>query len=269
MRKRHSTPLEVRTSLSRAQLKHMHAGGLYSIQPGVESLSTHVLRLMRKHTTGMRNLELIKWCTYYGINNLYNILVRFPGERAEDYRLHCDIIPKIHHWQPPYAVAKARADRGSPMFTEPETQSITHSRLRRQHFYSQGSLSTSGAFLYFSRDGRHRGREGYDELFRAPRWERRVRERPPQPRVSQSGRRFASKTVARARVRHIFSDERAALDEFGGEARSRKELTRASTRRWDCEALAEFDERELMVHIDNHTKLAMPGMPASDQLDQF
>ena len=71
---------EVRPSLSRAQLKQMRHGGLFSIQPGVESLSTHLLKLMRKHTTGMRNLELIKWCTYYGINNLYNILARFPGE---------------------------------------------------------------------------------------------------------------------------------------------------------------------------------------------
>ena len=42
---------------------------------------------MRKHSTGMRNLELMKWCTYYGINNLYNILVGFAGETAEDYRL--------------------------------------------------------------------------------------------------------------------------------------------------------------------------------------
>src|SRR6185369_9184103 len=65
---------EVRPSLSRVQLKQMRKGGLFSIQPGVESLSTHILKLMRKHTTGVRNLELIKWSTYYGINNLYNIL---------------------------------------------------------------------------------------------------------------------------------------------------------------------------------------------------
>src|SRR5215207_9689921 len=116
---------EVRPSLTRAQLKLMRAGGLFSIQPGVESFSTHVLKLMRKHTTGMRNLELVKWCTYYGINNLYNVLVRFPGERAEDYKTQTELMPKIHHWQAPWAAAPVRADRGSPMFSEPETQSIT------------------------------------------------------------------------------------------------------------------------------------------------
>ena len=94
---------EVRPSLSRAQLRQMRQGGLFSIQPGVESFSTHILKLMRKHTTGMRNLELVKWCTYYGINNLYNVLLRFPGETLEDYRVQCDVISKIHHWQAPWA----------------------------------------------------------------------------------------------------------------------------------------------------------------------
>ena len=116
----------MRPSLSRAQLKQMRHGGLFSIQPGVESFSTHILKLMRKHTTGMRNLELIKWSTYYGINNLYNILLRFPGETAGRLS-NCSarVISKIHHWQAPWAIAKARADRGSPMYIEPETQSIT------------------------------------------------------------------------------------------------------------------------------------------------
>ena len=111
--------------MSRAQLRQMRQGGLFSIQPGVESLSTHILKLMRKHTTGMRNLELVKWSTYYGINNLYNVLLRFPGETLEDYRVQCDVISKIHHCQAPWAIAKARADRGSPMYTEPESQSVT------------------------------------------------------------------------------------------------------------------------------------------------
>ena len=58
------------------------SGGLVSVQPGIESFSTHVLKLMKKHSTGMRNLELMKWCTYYDINNLYNILVGFAGETS-------------------------------------------------------------------------------------------------------------------------------------------------------------------------------------------
>ena len=37
-----------------------------SIQPGVESLSDHVLTLMHRGTT-LRNIELLKWCWEYEI----------------------------------------------------------------------------------------------------------------------------------------------------------------------------------------------------------
>ncbi len=74
---------EIRPNFSRTQLGRMHKGGLYSVQPGVESLSTNILKIMRKMSTGMRNVELIKWCTYFGINNLYNILVQFPAKPSK------------------------------------------------------------------------------------------------------------------------------------------------------------------------------------------
>ncbi len=64
---------EIRPSMSHEQLRLMRLGGLISVQPGVESFSTHVLTLMKKLTTGMKNVELLKWTTYYGITNLYNV----------------------------------------------------------------------------------------------------------------------------------------------------------------------------------------------------
>src|SRR5258708_37533833 len=70
------------------------------------------------------NRELIKWCRCSGINNLYSVLRRFPSETLEDYQTQCEVIAKVHHWQAPWAIAKARADRGSPMYTAPESQSI-------------------------------------------------------------------------------------------------------------------------------------------------
>src|SRR5215470_4756902 len=160
---------EVRPNISRKQLREMRRGGLFSIQPGVESLSTNILRIMRKHTTGMRNLELIKWCTYYDIHNLYNILVRFPGETTEDYRLQCDVIAKIWHLQPPYAIVKARADRGSPMFFEPESHSV--SRLRPAECYDYifpgGRFDLTRVSYYFDHNMSNTVEDGdYDEIFR-------------------------------------------------------------------------------------------------------
>ncbi|HLM54587.1 MAG TPA: RiPP maturation radical SAM C-methyltransferase [Pyrinomonadaceae bacterium] len=257
---------EVRPSLSREQLKRMRRGGLFSIQPGVESLSTHVLKLMRKHTTGMRNLELIKWATYYGINNLYNILVRFPGERVEDYKLHCDIIPKIHHWQPPWAVARARADRGSPMFTEPETQSITSLRPAPCYdfLFPKDRFDLQRVSYYFEHDMQDAlPDEEHEELFRhVAFWQQRWQEKPrPYLRYRKS---LSTIRVEDARWRRVsvqtFSDEPAALYEFCADARSRKEIdARFDGAAWTEEALGDFLERDLMVHLDGrYLSLALP-----------
>jgi ribosomal peptide maturation radical SAM protein 1 len=257
---------EVRPSLTRDQLRRMRRGGLFSIQPGVESLSTHVLRLMRKHTTGMRNLELIKWCTYYGINNLYNILVRFPGERAEDYRLHCDIIPKIHHWQPPWAVARARADRGSPMFTEPETQSITSLRPAPCYdfLFPKDRFDLRRVSYYFEHDMRDAlPDEGHEDLFRSVAvWQQLWRETPrPYLRYRKSLSTIRIEDARRRPVRvQTFSDEPAALYEFCADARTPKEIgARFDGAAWTDDALGDFLERDLMVHLDGrYLSLALP-----------
>lgn len=119
---------EIRPSMSHQQLKLMRLGGLVSVQPGVESFSTHVLTLMKKFTTGMKNVELLKWTTYYGITNLYNILYGFAGETAEDYRAQAAVMRKILHVQPPWSMSIARPDRGSPMFEHADQHGITNLR---------------------------------------------------------------------------------------------------------------------------------------------
>jgi len=257
---------EVRPSLSRAQLKLMRKGGLFSIQPGVESLSTHILKLMRKHTTGMRNLELIKWSTYYGINNLYNILLRFPGETAEDYRTQCDVIAKIHHLQAPWAIAKARADRGSPMYTEPESQSI--SRLVPSpcydYLFPKDRFNLNRVSYYFEHEMDNTLDDSqYDEIFQAVDvWQYRWRQRPkPYLRyrkawatiIIEDGRNCSPHVTS-------YSKNYAQLYEFCADARSAKEIAAEfADAQWVEAALAEFLERDFMVHLDNrYLSIALP-----------
>jgi len=260
---------EVRPSLSRAQLKHMRKGGLFSIQPGVESFSTHILKLMRKHTTGVRNLELIKWSTYYGINNLYNILLRFPGETAEDYRAQCDVISKIHHFQAPWAIAKARADRGSPMYTQPESQSI--SRLVPSpcydYLFPKDRFNLNRVSYYFEHEmGNTVDDQQYDEIFQAVaiwqhRWGKQprpyLRYRKAWATISiQDGRNCSPRAVT-------YTDEYATLYEFCADARSRKEISaKFDDASWVEGALTEFVDRDLMIHLDNrYLSLALPENP--------
>jgi ribosomal peptide maturation radical SAM protein 1 len=260
---------EVRPSLSRAQLKQMRRGGLFSIQPGVESLSTHLLRLMKKYTTGMRNLELIKWCTYYGINNLYNLLVRFPGETLEDYKIQCEVIPKIHHWQAPWAVAKARADRGSPMYTDPASQSIN--RLAPSPCYDflfpKDRFDLRRVSYYFEHEmGDTLEDAQYDEIFEAVGLWQQLWQQPDRPYLRyrkawaaifiEDGRSRPAQTIS-------YSNNAAALYEYCADARSAKEIAaQFDDAPWVEEALSEFLDRDLMVHLDNrYLSLALPENP--------
>ncbi|HVF55877.1 MAG TPA: RiPP maturation radical SAM C-methyltransferase [Pyrinomonadaceae bacterium] len=260
---------EVRPSLSRAQLKLMRQGGLFSIQPGVESLSTHVLKLMKKHTTGVRNLELIKWATYYGINNLYNILLRFPGETLEDYQVQCEVIPKIHHFQAPWAIVKARADRGSPMYTDPASQSIE--RLVPSPCYDflfpKDKFNLQRVSYYFEHEMANTlPDEQYDDIFRAVAiWQHRWRQRPrPFLRYKKSWTTIQIDDGRHQPLRtHTYSDEPAALYEYCADARSPKEINaHFDSAAWVEAALAEFVEKDLMVYLDNrYLSLALPENP--------
>jgi ribosomal peptide maturation radical SAM protein 1 len=115
---------EIRPTVGRDALRAMRRGGLISVQPGVESLSTHVLTLMKKFTTGMKNVELLKWTAYFGISNAYNLLYGFPGETADDYARQATVLRQLFHYQPPTAMVKARPDRGSPMYEKPTEQQM-------------------------------------------------------------------------------------------------------------------------------------------------
>ena len=260
---------EVRPSISRTQLKEMRKGGLFSIQPGVESLSTHLLKVMKKHTTGMRNLELIKWCTHYDILNFYNILVRFPGETADDYRLQCEVISKIFHLQPPYAIVKARADRGSPMFFEPEAQSITSLRPAScyDYIFPKGRFNLERVSYYFDHQMENTvSDEQYSEIFGLVADWQASWEQPHKPYLRYR-KSLATIVVEDGRNgRHVscaYSDGAASLYEYCADARSPGDITtRFKDEDWVDGALREFVEKDLVIFLDGrYLSLALPENP--------
>ena len=111
---------EVKANLSRAQVAALRAAGVARIQPGIESLSNHVLKLMRKGTCGLRNVQLLKWCREHGIGVEWNILYGCPGETREDYQEMLAMLLAIEFLDPPVACGPIRMDRFSPYFEKPQ-----------------------------------------------------------------------------------------------------------------------------------------------------
>ncbi len=109
---------EVKANLKRHHVAALARAHITRIQPGVESLSTHVLGLMRKGTTALRNVQLLKWCREYSIAVDWNLLYGFPGEADEDYEEIIALLPKIRHLQLASACGPIRLDRFSPYFEQ-------------------------------------------------------------------------------------------------------------------------------------------------------
>jgi ribosomal peptide maturation radical SAM protein 1 len=259
---------EIRPNFSRMQLARMRKGGLNSVQPGVESLSTNVLKSMRKMTTGMRNVELIKWCTYYDISCMYNILMRFPGETVDDYRMQAALVPKIVHLQPPWGIVKARADRGSPMYSEPEAQSIKALRPAVCYEYIfPKCFNLARVSYYFDHEMDNVvDEEQYDDLLEAvAKWQELWTGRAhPYLRYRKA---FTSITIEDGRRRkerkYSYADGPALLYEYCADARTPRDLAAAiGTKPWVRETLDEFIGRDLMLFLDGrYLSLALPVNP--------
>jgi ribosomal peptide maturation radical SAM protein 1 len=126
---------EVKANLRLDQLQAMRAGGMTSIQPGIESLSSSVLQHMQKGVSAAQNIQLLRWCAEVGINVAWNLLGGFPGEVVEEYRKQAAIIPLLVHLQPPASCGKFRLDRFSPHFTRPTSLGIHRIRPMPAYFY--------------------------------------------------------------------------------------------------------------------------------------
>jgi ribosomal peptide maturation radical SAM protein 1 len=108
---------EVKANLRREQIRQLKAGGIRRIQPGIESLNTHILKLMRKGVTGIKNVRLMKWAAYYKIGVAWNLLLGFPGETEEDYEQQLDLIKQLSHLPPPLGASRISLQRFSPNYT--------------------------------------------------------------------------------------------------------------------------------------------------------
>ncbi len=122
------TFFEVKANLTRGQVKALAAAQVQIIQPGIESLSSQVLTLMRKGCTLLQNIQLLKWCAEFGLHPIWNWLYGFPGECEEDYQQMSEVVPIVTHLQPPKKFFAIELDRFSPYFTAPDKLGVKNIR---------------------------------------------------------------------------------------------------------------------------------------------
>ncbi len=115
---------EVKSNMTRAEVETMARGGVAMIQPGIESLATGPLRLMRKGVSAHQNVALLRDCAATGIRVAWGIIYGFPGEAAADYAAMAALMPLLEHLDPPNAMHRIVIDRFSPLYRGHETNGI-------------------------------------------------------------------------------------------------------------------------------------------------
>ncbi|HVM02225.1 MAG TPA: RiPP maturation radical SAM C-methyltransferase, partial [Acidimicrobiales bacterium] len=145
---------EVKANLTHAQVRQLALAGVEEVQPGIESMSDHVLALMRKGTTALRNLQLLKWCREFGIRADWNVLYGFPGETAGDYRDMVALLEPATFLDPPTAYGPIRLDRFSPYHDDPAAFGMVAVRPMRpyRHLYPFPPASLDRIAYYFEFD---------------------------------------------------------------------------------------------------------------------
>jgi ribosomal peptide maturation radical SAM protein 1 len=110
---------EVKANLTRDQVATLRDAGVYSVQPGIESLVDDVLVRMDKGVKAVRNVRTLRDCESVGLTVGWNWLYGFPGELMVDYRAVLDQLPALVHLQPPDGVTRIQLQRFSPYFENP------------------------------------------------------------------------------------------------------------------------------------------------------
>ena len=116
---------ETKSNLKPWHWQALGQAGIRKIQAGIEALDTRLLKLMRKGVTGLQNVAALKLAAEAGVYVEWLFLCGFPNEDPDSYAATAALIPRLRHLQPPAAFIRARADRFSPFFNQPESFGVT------------------------------------------------------------------------------------------------------------------------------------------------
>jgi ribosomal peptide maturation radical SAM protein 1 len=119
---------EQKANLSLPNVLALKRAGIVAIQPGIEALSSRLLRRMKKGVQARQNLMLLRYARAAGLQLYWNLLWGFPGDELEAYKDTLAIVPLLHHLQPPSGFGHLSIDRFSPYFFQPVEFGVSNVR---------------------------------------------------------------------------------------------------------------------------------------------
>ncbi len=116
---------EQKSNLSLQRVVALRAAGVTEIQPGIEALSSSLLKRMCKGVSAAQNIALLRYARSAELRQVWwNLLYDFPGDQRHEYEETLAILPLLRHLSPPTVVGRLSIDRFSPYFDHPERYAI-------------------------------------------------------------------------------------------------------------------------------------------------
>ncbi len=109
---------ETKSNLTKEQIHLLCRAGVTTIHPGIESLSTPILKLMSKGVSALQNIRLLKWSSEIGIKVPWNLIYGFPGEDKAHYDEMLETMRSLTHLPSPN-LNRLHLDRFSPYHNDP------------------------------------------------------------------------------------------------------------------------------------------------------
>jgi len=168
---------EIKSGMDRRQMDLLDAAGITNVQPGIESLNTQVLKLMRKGVTAIQNVQTLRLCQEKKMRVSWAILYGFPGETRQHYEESLETAALISHLHPPLSVLRIILQRFSPYHFDAERFGIKNIRpgALYEFIYPKTKVDLDKLAFYFdySVDGMTDNPESYIKPVRdfAARWQ--------------------------------------------------------------------------------------------------
>lgn len=124
---------EVKSNLSRNQLRLLSQAGFKVLQPGIESLQDDILLEMNKGNRAIKHIELLKNAHNEGLRLVWHMLGGFPNERPESYEELARLIPYITHLETPKQFIHIIYNRYSTYVNSPQEYGLA---LEPYRFYN-------------------------------------------------------------------------------------------------------------------------------------
>ena len=182
---------ETKANLSRKQIEMLAKAGVTSVQPGIENLATNSLNAIHKGVTALQNAFFLKCAAENGLQVTWNILIRLPGEKPEDYLQMERWIPLMLHLRPPYwGAPRVECHRFSPYHSDRAYTENVRAASWYRGLFPEEQFELDRVAYYFEASWKNTlGDPAYDGVLRlVGEWMRRWREEPEQPHLTMRPR---------------------------------------------------------------------------------